>query len=71
MPGVDGLVGGGLANHQAPPLPAERSVFLAQAELVPNTSDVDKGNNGTTSYSAVVEAEAIDESEPKLLGSII
>jgi hypothetical protein len=45
-------------------------VFLAQAEIVPNTSDVEKGNNGTTSYSAVVEAEAIDESEPKLLGSI-
>jgi hypothetical protein len=64
MPGVD-VVGGGVAS-QAPPLAVEQSVFLVQAELVPNNSDVEQGNNVTitSTRSALVEAEAVDESEP-------
>jgi hypothetical protein len=62
MPGV-GVDGGGVAN-QAPPLAAEQSAFMVQAELVPNSSDVEQGNNGTASHPAVVKAEAMNESEP-------
>jgi hypothetical protein len=62
MPGV-GVDDGGVAN-QAPPLAAEQSAFLVQAELVPNSSDVEQVNNHTASDSAVVKAEAMNEREP-------
>jgi hypothetical protein len=63
MTGVDVLDGGGVEN-QALPLAAEQLAFLVQAEIVPNSSDVEQGNNGTASHSAVVKLVAMDESEP-------
>jgi hypothetical protein len=59
MPGV-GVDGA----NQAPPLAVEQSAFLVQAELVPNSSDVEQVNNHTASHSAVVKAEAMNEREP-------
>lgn len=58
-------VGGGVAN-QAPPLTAEQSTFLAQAELVPDSPDVEQGSN-IVSDSAIVKAraQAMNESDPR------
>jgi hypothetical protein len=56
MPGV--VVDGGGVAKQAPPLAAKQSPFLVQAELVPNSSDVEQGNNGTASHSAVRSSES-------------
>ena len=53
---------GGVAN-QAPPLTAEQSTFLAEAELVPDSPDVEQGNS-TVSDSKIVNAQVMNKIEP-------